>query len=123
MAQNHFGSLYGGHYTCMVRSSANGKWYDISDDHVVEMSSTKAIVTKRAYLLFYKRRPRGTPAPPMPEPVEETAADADAAAAAAATADADADATDETPATDAPPAPTVGGGAGGDAGAAAPPLP
>jgi ubiquitin carboxyl-terminal hydrolase 4/11/15 len=52
---NHFGGLDGGHYTAFCRNPVLGKWYDCDDSTVTKMSASD-VVTKAAYVLFYKRR-------------------------------------------------------------------
>ncbi|KAL4508044.1 hypothetical protein ABPG72_021417 [Tetrahymena utriculariae] len=52
---NHYGSMSGGHYTAYAKNPIYNKWFDFNDQFVSE-SSTKEIVSKAAYVLFYKRR-------------------------------------------------------------------
>ncbi|EAR95433.2 ubiquitin carboxyl-terminal hydrolase (macronuclear) [Tetrahymena thermophila SB210] len=52
---NHYGSMSGGHYTAYAKNPIYNKWFDFNDSSVSE-SSTKEIVSKAAYVLFYKRR-------------------------------------------------------------------
>lgn len=53
---NHYGGLGGGHYTAYAKSFANTNWYDFNDTHVSQVKDTELVVTKSAYLLFYRRR-------------------------------------------------------------------
>lgn len=52
---NHYGGLGGGHYTAYGKNAINGKWYDFDDSRVSEVSES-TVMTKQAYLLFYRRR-------------------------------------------------------------------
>ena len=52
---NHFGSLGGGHYTAFAKNPLYGKWYNF-DDTDVSNASQSSVVTKAAYVLFYKLR-------------------------------------------------------------------
>ena len=49
----HFGNLSSGHYTALCKNG--GKWYDFDDERVTE-SSEANVVSKSAYLLFYRKR-------------------------------------------------------------------
>ncbi|KAJ3253421.1 Ubiquitin carboxyl-terminal hydrolase 15 [Boothiomyces macroporosus] len=51
---NHFGGLGGGHYTAYIKNPLDGEWYDCDDSRVTLLDSK--VMTKAAYLLFYKRR-------------------------------------------------------------------
>lgn len=53
---NHYGGLGGGHYTAFAKSSSNQNWYDYNDTHVSQVKDNELVVTKAAYLLFYRRR-------------------------------------------------------------------
>lgn len=55
---NHYGSLGGGHYTAYAKNYYDGKWYDYNDAWVTSISPD-AVVSKSAYLLFYRRRSNG----------------------------------------------------------------
>tara|TARA_A100001015_G_scaffold239982_1_gene273519 strand:+ start:1463 stop:2434 length:972 start_codon:yes stop_codon:yes gene_type:complete len=48
---NHYGPYGGGHYTAYCKN--NGGWYEFNDSTV---SEAEEIVTKNAYVLFYKRK-------------------------------------------------------------------
>ena len=50
---NHYGNLFGGHYTATVKSFSSGKWYDCNDSSV---SETKRISETSAYVLFYRSK-------------------------------------------------------------------
>jgi ubiquitin C-terminal hydrolase len=47
--------VFGGHYTSYVKN-ANGKWYHFNDTSVVEVSSVEAMVSAKAYVLFYRKK-------------------------------------------------------------------
>ena len=57
---NHSGNVYGGHYTCscLVDSGSQKKWLYYDDDHVYELQGNleSEIVTRKAYILFYRRQ-------------------------------------------------------------------
>jgi len=52
---NHFGSLNGGHYTAFAQNPYYKRWFNF-DDTDVERVSESDVVTKAAYVLFYKKR-------------------------------------------------------------------
>lgn len=52
---NHYGSLNGGHYTAFCFSPYHKKWLEFDDTDVSRADPGK-IVTKAAYVLFYKLR-------------------------------------------------------------------
>ena len=52
---NHFGSLSGGHYTAFCKNPVYNKWFNF-DDSDVGRASEADVVSKAAYVLFYKRR-------------------------------------------------------------------
>ena len=52
---NHFGSLSGGHYTAFCKNPLYKKWFNF-DDTDVSHANEKDVVSKAAYVLFYKRR-------------------------------------------------------------------
>ena len=52
---NHYGSLAFGHYTACCKSS-DGGWYDFNDSSVSKITHESEIVSKSAYVLYYKRR-------------------------------------------------------------------
>ncbi|KAL4225919.1 Ubiquitin carboxyl-terminal hydrolase 19 [Mactra antiquata] len=70
---NHHGGILGGHYTSYVRcadtttpsSHCNNLvgWRLCDDSRVTAVSHEKNVVTKSAYLLFYRRRQAFTPSP------------------------------------------------------------
>ena len=52
---NHFGSLSAGHYTAFAKNPHYQKWFNFDDTNVGKVSEGD-VVTKAAYVLFYKRR-------------------------------------------------------------------
>ncbi|CAK84746.1 unnamed protein product (macronuclear) [Paramecium tetraurelia] len=52
---NHFGGMGGGHYTAYAKNHFNGQWYNFDDSQVSELEEDQ-VVSKSAYVLFYKRR-------------------------------------------------------------------
>jgi len=60
---NHSGLLAGGHYTAYVRSFTDKKWWELDDSDVSPIKDLSQIISKRAYLLFYRRRRKGESAP------------------------------------------------------------
>lgn len=50
---NHIGGLNGGHYFSFVKSITDNKWYCLDDDKVSLMEESD-VVSKDAYILFYK---------------------------------------------------------------------
>jgi ubiquitin C-terminal hydrolase len=52
---NHSGSVFGGHYTCYVKN-ANRKWYHFNDTNVTEVSLIDAMISAKAYVLFYRKK-------------------------------------------------------------------
>lgn len=52
---NHSGGVMGGHYTSYVKN-ANGKWYHFNDTNVSEVPLTEAIISPKAYVLFYRKK-------------------------------------------------------------------
>ncbi|KAI8248309.1 putative zinc protease mug138 [Colletotrichum sp. SAR 10_98] len=55
---DHFGGLGGGHYTAYGRNFVDGQWYNYNDTSVSK-TSPESVITKAAYLLFYRRRSDG----------------------------------------------------------------
>ena len=53
---NHSGGTYGGHYTSYVKN-ANGKWYHFNDTNVTEVKNIQSIISAKAYVLFYRKKP------------------------------------------------------------------
>ena len=54
----HYGSLFGGHYTCAARNFLTGQWYRYDDSVVreVEIDSVLENSQSSAYVLFYERK-------------------------------------------------------------------
>eukprot|EP00753_Platysulcus_tardus_P011403 PLAT3287.32.p2 GENE.PLAT3287.32~~PLAT3287.32.p2 ORF type:complete len:1011 (-),score=581.16 PLAT3287.32:1690-4506(-) len=52
---NHSGGLGGGHYTAYVKGEETAKWYNMNDSSV-SLASEDAVVSSKAYVLFYRRR-------------------------------------------------------------------
>ena len=52
---NHDGSLEGGHYIAYCKNYFENKWYNFNDAIVSEINENN-IITKSAYVLFYKKR-------------------------------------------------------------------
>jgi ubiquitin carboxyl-terminal hydrolase 4/11/15 len=52
---NHFGGMGGGHYTAYARHRDDNQWYRY-DDSSVSPASPNELVSRAAYVLFYKRR-------------------------------------------------------------------
>ncbi len=52
---NHTGNLKNGHYTAYCLNPINRNWY-LFDDHKVTPVAADKVVTKQAYVLFYKLR-------------------------------------------------------------------
>ena len=52
----HYGGMGGGHYTATCKNPVFEKWYEFDDSCVSKVSSPKNIITKAAYVLFYKKR-------------------------------------------------------------------
>jgi len=52
---NHFGSMGGGHYTAFAKNPHFNKWFEF-DDETVSSISESSVVSRAAYVLFYKRR-------------------------------------------------------------------
>ncbi|KAI5295170.1 CSN-associated deubiquitinating enzyme Ubp12 [Ascosphaera acerosa] len=60
---NHYGGLGGGHYTAFAKNFVDGNWYDFNDSSVHRVDPSN-VVTRAAYLLFYRRisaKPLGGP--------------------------------------------------------------
>ena len=53
---NHYGGLYGGHYTASCVNHMDGKWYDFNDSNTEEIEDSNKIVSEAAYVLFYRKR-------------------------------------------------------------------
>ena len=52
---NHYGTISKGHCTAFCKNSLKNKWYEYNDSNVKEISEDN-IITKDAYILFYKRK-------------------------------------------------------------------
>ena len=54
----HYGSLFGGHYTCAARNFLTGAWhrYDDSSVREIDISSVLSGSQSSAYVLFYERK-------------------------------------------------------------------
>jgi len=52
---NHFGSLNGGHYTASCLNQVTGEWSYYNDSSVGGCSKSQ-VVSRSAYLLFYRLR-------------------------------------------------------------------
>ena len=53
---NHSGSVYGGHYSAVIKNS-NGKWYNFNDTEVKEVNITTNIISGNVpYCLFYRKK-------------------------------------------------------------------
>ena len=52
---NHMGGLHGGHYTAYAYNHVHQSWMDYNDSYAGK-TSVDNIVTKSAYILFYRRR-------------------------------------------------------------------
>ncbi|XP_071486215.1 ubiquitin carboxyl-terminal hydrolase 19-like [Diadema antillarum] len=79
---NHHGGILGGHYTSYCRLASQGDWskneheWRLFDDSHVTPTSEKNVVTRSAYLLFYRRRQAYSPyIPPVPREPEPEAED------------------------------------------------
>jgi len=51
---NHYGSAFGGHYTAFCKNPDSGEWYLYDDKKVKKVKEENDIITKAAYLLYYK---------------------------------------------------------------------
>ncbi len=53
---NHHGNnTYAGHYTSIVKSRLDNKWYEFDDSSVLEQIDEKDLINKNAYMLFYSK--------------------------------------------------------------------
>jgi ubiquitin C-terminal hydrolase len=54
----HYGSLFGGHYTCAARNFLTGQWYRYDDSIVREIEVDSVLENSKAsaYVLFYERK-------------------------------------------------------------------
>lgn len=55
---NHSGGDLGGHYYAYTHNPHNNTWYEMNDSFVGSVDESK-IITRNAYMLFYKRRDVG----------------------------------------------------------------
>ncbi|APA05293.1 hypothetical protein sscle_01g000630 [Sclerotinia sclerotiorum 1980 UF-70] len=53
---DHWGGMGGGHYTAFAKNFVDGKWYEYNDASVSQTQDLDKLVTRGAYLLFYRRR-------------------------------------------------------------------
>lgn len=54
---NHFGSLFGGHYTATTKNWMDNNWCDRNDNSVTSLANRESMHdTKSAYILFYERQ-------------------------------------------------------------------
>jgi len=56
---DHRGGYHGGHYVSYCKNSINNKWYEFNDNNVIHIPDKQVkdeIITKNAYILFYKRK-------------------------------------------------------------------
>lgn len=69
---NHIGVMSGGHYTAFIKSREDQRWYLMNDEHCRVVNGEDEVVTRDAYLLFYRKRGSddGIVFPPAPEPTE-----------------------------------------------------
>lgn len=52
---NHYGGVSGGHYTAFAKNMLTKEWYEFNDNLVTKISED-SVVSKAAYVLFYKLR-------------------------------------------------------------------
>jgi ubiquitin carboxyl-terminal hydrolase 4/11/15 len=52
---NHFGGMAGGHYIAYAKNIHDKCWYKFDDSTVTKISD-KEVVSKDAYVLFYRKR-------------------------------------------------------------------
>lgn len=52
---NHYGSLYGGHYTSYVNKGITRGWYYFDDQNAKAVKNSNEAVNSNAYVLFYHR--------------------------------------------------------------------
>jgi len=55
----HMGDVTGGHYIASAKSLIDNKWYEFNDSVVTQLKSEKDIVTRQAYVIFYRRQAQG----------------------------------------------------------------
>lgn len=56
---NHLGGLGGGHYTAYCWNPNTRQWFGFNDSMVTPVHNPENIKSSAAYLLFYRRRPKG----------------------------------------------------------------
>ncbi|KAH7408678.1 hypothetical protein DE146DRAFT_786093 [Phaeosphaeria sp. MPI-PUGE-AT-0046c] len=76
---NHYGGLGGGHYTAYAQNFYDKQWYDYNDSVVSSCSSGQKVVTRNAYLLFYRRRTPVPLGPPKLQKIVQAAESGEAA--------------------------------------------
>jgi hypothetical protein len=77
---NHMGGLGGGHYTAFCWNIHASQWFGFNDSMVTPVRNPEGVKTNTAYLLFYRRRPKGHPEPLTPvlgEPLAQASSDAE----------------------------------------------
>lgn len=52
---NHYGSLFGGHYTSYVHKGITKSWYYFDDQNMKAVKNSNDVVNSNAYVLFYHR--------------------------------------------------------------------
>ena len=52
---NHQGALHGGHYYAYCKNEYDKQWYTFNDSSICDIEENN-IVSKYAYILFYKKR-------------------------------------------------------------------
>ncbi|XP_048054270.1 ubiquitin carboxyl-terminal hydrolase 12-like isoform X2 [Megalobrama amblycephala] len=70
---NHTGTRFGGHYTAVIRSFTDDKWYRFDDRCVTVTDESELKRSGEALLLLYQKKPTGSfddsePGSPLPEP-------------------------------------------------------
>jgi hypothetical protein len=65
---NHYGSLFGGHYTAYI--CRQGQWYECDDSRVSKVFNPDQVITSAAYVLFYKRRTKPASRSPQTQELE-----------------------------------------------------
>ena len=52
---NHYGGLRSGHYTAVCKNPVVERWFKFDDHKVSEIKDEADIVSKNAYVLFYRK--------------------------------------------------------------------